>query len=225
MLPDTARQCDARQSAGSEGQLGCCRTRVQMARFAQAVRQLAYDLYAHESLVRKRGVGSRLCPVTTGTPHPSQDRSRGVGQYRRQSPSGRDGGIKKTGPQALGRSRGGWTTKIHLVATDARTALAVTVSPGQAHDALKGRKLLHRVGSMLLPLAGQLGDVPVVPLKQNRRAPWDYDRGLYARRNEIARLFRRLKGFWRIFSRFDKLDVMVLAFITFALIVEGLHVC
>ena len=50
--------------------------------------------------------------------------------------------------------------------------------------------------------------------------------GLYARRNEIARLFRSAqRGFWRIFSRFDKLDVMVLAFITFALIVEGLHVC
>jgi len=30
-------------------------------------------------------------------------------------------GIKKNGPQAIGKSRGGWTTKIHLVAADART--------------------------------------------------------------------------------------------------------
>lgn len=70
-----------------------------------------------------------------------------------------------------------------------------------------------------------LGYVPVVPPKHNRRAPWDYDRVLYKRRNEIERLFRRLKGFRRIFSRFDKLDVMFVAFITFALIVEGLRLC
>jgi len=54
---------------------------------------------------------------------------------------------------------------------------------------------------------------------------------MYRRRNEIERLFRRLKGFRRIFSRFDKLDVMFIAFpagtpfgaIHFALIVEALR--
>ena len=53
--------------------------------------------------------------------------------------------------------------------------------------------------------------------------PWEYDRVLYKRRNEIERLFRRLKGFRRLFSRFDKLDVMFIAFINFALIVDGLR--
>jgi len=38
-------------------------------------------------------------------------------------------------------------------------------------------------------------------------------------RNEVERLFRRLKGFRRIFTRFDKLDVMFIGFIVFALIV------
>ncbi|MBS0423055.1 MAG: IS5/IS1182 family transposase, partial [Proteobacteria bacterium] len=38
---------------------------------------------------------------------------------------------------------------------------------------------------------------------------------------EIERLFRRLKGFRRIFSRFDKLDIIFLSFIYFALIVEA----
>ena len=71
-------------------------------------------------------------------------------------------------------------------------------------------------------LALELGFVPVVPPKQNRLSAWDYDRVMYRRRNEIERLFRRLKGFRRIFSRFDKLDVMFIAFIHFALIVEGL---
>ncbi|MBS0422871.1 MAG: IS5/IS1182 family transposase, partial [Proteobacteria bacterium] len=42
---------------------------------------------------------------------------------------------------------------------------------------------------------------------------------------EIERLFRRLKGFRRIFSRFDKLDIIFLSFIYFALIVEALGLC
>ena len=70
-------------------------------------------------------------------------------------------------------------------------------------------------------LALDLGYVPVVPPKENRRTPWEYDRAMYKRRNEIERLFRRLKGFRRIFSRFEKLHVMFVAFITFALIVDS----
>lgn len=72
-------------------------------------------------------------------------------------------------------------------------------------------------------LALDLGFTPVVPPKKNRLAPWEYNREVYRRRNEIERLFRRLKGFRRIFSRFDKLDVMFLGFIYFALIADGLR--
>jgi transposase len=72
-------------------------------------------------------------------------------------------------------------------------------------------------------LALELGFTPVVPPKQTRVSPWEYDRVMYRRRNEIERLFRRLKGFRRIFSRFDKLDVMFTAFIHFALIIEALR--
>jgi len=46
----------------------------------------------------------------------------------------------------------------------------------------------------------------VVPPRHNRLEPWQYDKATYPRRNEIERLFRRLKGFRRIFSRFDKLE-------------------
>jgi transposase len=53
--------------------------------------------------------------------------------------------------------------------------------------------------------------------------PWEYDRVLYKKRNEIERLFRRLKGFRRIFSRFEKLDVIFLALLQFALIIEALR--
>jgi len=68
-----------------------------------------------------------------------------------------------------------------------------------------------------------LGMIPVVPPKSNPSQPWEYNRALYKKRNEIERLFRRLKGFRRIFSRFEKLDVVFLAFLNFALIVEALR--
>ena len=65
--------------------------------------------------------------------------------------------------------------------------------------------------------------IPVVPPKSNRITPRQYDRALYKKRNESERLFRRLKGFRRIFSRFEKLDVVFRAFLNFALIVEALR--
>lgn len=67
-----------------------------------------------------------------------------------------------------------------------------------------------------------LGFVPVVPPKQNRITAWEYNRAMYKRRHEIERLFGRLKGFWRIFSRFEKLDAMFVAFINFGA-VTALH--
>jgi transposase len=74
-----------------------------------------------------------------------------------------------------------------------------------------------------LQLALEFNFIPVVPPKSNRLDPWQYDKAMYRRRNEIERLFRRLKGFRRIFSRFDKLDVVFLAFLNFALIIEALR--
>ena len=89
--------------------------------------------------------------------------------------------------------------------------------------------LLHLVrdgayeDNQTLQLALDFGFIPVVPPRANRLQPWQYDKAMYRRRNEIERLFRRLKGFRRIFSRFDKLDVVFLAFLYFALIVEALR--
>jgi transposase len=46
------------------------------------------------------------------------------------------------------------------------------------------------------------------------------------RRNEVERLFRRLKGYRRIFSRFEKLDAMFLGFLSFVLVADGIsRVC
>jgi len=126
-----------------------------------------------------------------------------------------------------------------MVAANARTAITFSLSPGQAHDAPEGRKLLASLGGpkrrlhLIMDrayegdetrqLALDLGFIPVVPPKSNRLTAWHYSKAIYKRRNEIERLFRRLKGFRRIFSRFEKLDVMFTAFIHFALIADALR--
>ena len=106
-------------------------------------------------------------------------------------------------------------------------------SNGQAHDAPEGRALLESWEAGRKRAAS--GDGPRL---RGRRAPWpradlgdddgrtaegepesrrDCDRGLYKLRNEVERLFRRLKGCRRICTRFDKLDAM---FLNFALVIE-----
>ncbi len=68
-----------------------------------------------------------------------------------------------------------------------------------------------------------LGFTPGVPPKSRRISPWEYDRKRYRRRHEVERRFRRLKGFRRVFSRFDQLDVMYLGFVVFALVIDTLR--
>ncbi len=100
---------------------------------------------------------------------------------------GRHRRVKKNGPQAIGKSRGGWTTKIHMVAANARTAITFALSPGQASDAVAGRELLGGIGPLPAPLhlimdgayednetrqlALDFGFIPVVPPKSNRLNP------------------------------------------------------
>jgi transposase len=68
-------------------------------------------------------------------------------------------------------------------------------------------------------LAFEWGYSPVVPLKKNRKKPWEYDKELYKERNEVKGMFGRIKGFRRIGTRYDKLDLMFSAFIYLALCV------
>jgi len=112
------------------------------------------------------------------------------------------------------------------------------LSAGQAGDAPQGRELLARTalpssvrhvvmdrayeGDATRGFVVGLGLEPVVPPKKNRVSPWEYDRELYKKRNEVERLFRRLKRFRRVFTRFDKLDVVFTFFIFFAMIVDAL---
>ena len=56
----------------------------------------------------------------------------------------------------------------------------------------------------------------LIPPKSNRKNPWNYDKKLYKPRNQVKRIFRR------IFTRYDKLDIIFLTFVCFALIVDAL---
>jgi len=123
-----------------------------------------------------------------------------------------------------------------MVAAGSRAAVNFSLSPGNAHDAAPGRELLRATalqadfvimdrayeGKETRQLVLDLGMVPVVPPKTNRVVPWEYDKEMYKKRNEVERLFRRLKGYRRIFSRFDKLDIVFMFFIYFALIADTL---
>lgn len=127
-----------------------------------------------------------------------------------------------------------------MVAANDRFAVDFSLSPGNSGDAPEGRKLMEKIGHFeaqylimdrayegdeTRQLAFDLEITPVVPPKKNRLTPWEYDLEMYKKRNEVERIFRRLKGFRRIFSRFDKLDTVFSFFVTFALIFEALKLC
>jgi transposase len=77
-------------------------------------------------------------------------------------------------------------------------------------------------GDNMRSAAKALGYNPVVPPKKNRVDPWEYNRELYRRRNEVERFFRRIKRFRRVFTRYDKLDILFAGFILFAMIIDAL---
>jgi hypothetical protein len=55
---------------------------------------------------------------------------------------------RENGVQAIGKSRGGWTTKIHMVAADARCASACSLTAGRAGDAPAGRELRRNLPNL-----------------------------------------------------------------------------
>ena len=77
-------------------------------------------------------------------------------------------------------------------------------------------------GDNMRTTAKDLGYNPVVPPKKNRIDPWEYDKELYRRRNEVERFFLRLKRFRKVFTRYDKLDIIFLSVIMLAMIFDAL---
>ena len=113
------------------------------------------------------------------------------------------------------------------------------LSGGECHDGPEGRKSIETVGEdyegvpMCMDkayegdetraLAEKYGHEPIVPPKSNRIEPWEYDKETYKKRNMVERLFRRLKHFRKVCTRYDKTDVMFMGFIQFAFIAIWLN--
>jgi transposase len=130
--------------------------------------------------------------------------------------------------QALGRSKGGFSTKIHIIVDALGNALDFILTGGQAADVTQAIPLLegHQASNALLDKAydadsvisflQQHGIVPVIPPKSNRIEQREYDQYLYKERHLVECFIGKLKQFRRIFSRFDKTSANFLNFIYFA---------
>ncbi len=130
--------------------------------------------------------------------------------------------------EALGRSKGGFTTKIHAVVDALGQALRFTLTPGQRHDITQASSLLKGFENAQViadkgydsqALIDQLENQncrPVIPPRSNRKNPREYDKHVYKERHLIECFFNKIKHFRRVFSRFDKSAHSFLAFLAFA---------
>jgi transposase len=117
----------------------------------------------------------------------------------------------------LGRSRGGLSTKIHLIADELGLPLGFVLTGGQTHDCTQALTLLserqpeavladkgYDTDAILNHLA-ERGIQAVIPPRATRKIQRTFDRTLYRQRNRIERTFAHLKQFRRLATRFDKL--------------------
>ena len=127
--------------------------------------------------------------------------------------------------QALGRSRGGFSTKIHVMVDGLGNPLRLQVTAGQRHDIIKAHDLIvdldfdyliadrsYGARDFVEELIAK-GTNPVIPPKQNAKEPREYDAWRYRERHLIECFIGKIKHFRRVFSRFDKLARRYLGFL------------
>lgn len=136
------------------------------------------------------------------------------------------------GDQALGRSRGGFSTKIHLLCDGQGLPLHFHLTAGQQNESTVLDELLMGADACLLDEDGEpiawplalggdkayranwideylldLGIQPVIPSRETEHRAArlvEFDKEAYRRRNVVERLIGWLKESRRIFSRFEK---------------------
>lgn len=131
--------------------------------------------------------------------------------------------------QAIGRSRGGRTTKIHLLVDEHGRPHVLHLTAGQASDIVAAAELIaaSRPSARLLADRAYDGDAlrhslasrgttAVIPNKINRVNRFPFDRDAYRLRNAVERAFCRLKDFRAVATRYDKLARNYLAGICIA---------
>ena len=121
-----------------------------------------------------------------------------------------------------------------MVSDGESTLVEIHLSPGDEHDAARGRRSMAALGafmgaSLLMDrayegdatrlLAESFGPAPVVPPKRSRTDPWDYDREAYKGGGTWSSAsFDRMKHYRKAATRYDRLDATFLANLQLALI-------
>jgi transposase len=120
----------------------------------------------------------------------------------------------------IGRSRGGLTTKIHLLIDSLGYPVNVLLSCGQDHDMTKIYDLIKDFkcdyliadkgydSDDLRAFLTQKNITPVIPCRTNRTVKHSCDFHIYKERNLVERCFNKLKNFRRIATRYEKNNVM-----------------
>ena len=127
--------------------------------------------------------------------------------------------------QQIGKSRGGYSTKVHATTDSLGCPTRFVLSAGNASDysfahvLLNGQDAKYVIADKgydsneIVDKIKEMGAGVVIPPRSHRNNPREYDQRLYKERNAIERMFCRLKQFRRIASRFDKLATSYLSFL------------
>lgn len=120
--------------------------------------------------------------------------------------------------QAIGRSRGGRTTKIHGLVDMRGRPRVLRLSPGNINDISMAEALIETAGPFRHLIADKgygaahlrrrlaaRGAEAVIPSTASRKVPIPCDTGAYKERNRAERMWCRLKDFRRVATRYDKL--------------------
>ena len=132
----------------------------------------------------------------------------------------------------IGRSVGGLTTKIHLLANIDKKPLDFTLTGGEASDAKEGVEIIEKnlriIKKLLADKAYDTDQIrrslkdarkeACIPPKSNRKNPMAYDRTLYKKRSNIEIMFSRLKDWRGIAMRYCRSAHMFDSFVCIALI-------
>jgi transposase len=135
---------------------------------------------------------------------------------------------KKNGPQAIGRSRGGLSTKIHALVDALGNPARYLLTAGQVHDVTQAEPLLDGIpaqqvvadkaydSKQLIDFIHSQTAKANIPARAGSTYPRDFDAHDYKARNLVERFFNRIKQFRRIATRYEKLDVRYAAMLTIA---------
>jgi transposase len=134
--------------------------------------------------------------------------------------------------QAIGLSRGGQTTKIHVLTDVLGRPAVIRLTPGNVSDIRVADDLIEAAGPVRRLIADRgydanrlrhtlrsTGTIPVIPGRRWRRCPIRHDVRRYRDRWRIEAAFCRLKDFRRVATRYDKLAVNFLSAVVLAAII------